>query len=227
MNTNGDSANEQDKAIIYPERLNYGIVSAGFLYKLKFSVQNNTTTPMRIRVTTSALRGSQNTIRLVSLPDIVAPGLEAVLHLELTAEFPMVSKFLVSVAQNQSSVIYSKEVDANIVSAETFKHVKKSLILQKRPIYEPNVTVFANIPNFDTLTEDLLNHSSSATFSEAVLLDDDDIEDLLSLPTAHNVYWDPFSKCLRLDPKLGKVRPFTVVIWLPIASDAFVAIHCR
>lgn len=206
MNTNGGSQKVHEKAIIYPERLDFGIVSAGFLYKLKFSVQNNTTTPMRIRLTTSPLKGSQNTIRLVNFPDIVAPGLEAVLYLELTAEYPMVSKFLLSVAQNQSSEVYTKEVDANIVSAETFKHVKKSLILQKRPIYEPNVTVFANIPNFDTLTEDLLNHSSSATFSEAILLDDDDIEDLLNLPTAHNVYWDPFSKCLRLDPKLGKVQ---------------------
>jgi hypothetical protein len=101
--------------------------------------------------------------------------------------------------------VYTKVVDVNVVSAETFRHVKKSLILQKRPIYQPNVTVVGNIPNFDTLTDDLPNYSS-ATFSEAVLLDDDDIDDLISLPMAHNIYWDPFAKCLRIDPKLGKVR---------------------
>ncbi len=36
-------------------------------------------------------------------------------------------------------------------------------------------------------------------------MDDDEIEDLLSLPMAKNIYWDPFEKCLRIDPLLGKV----------------------
>jgi hypothetical protein len=140
----------------------------------------------------------------MNLPDIVAPGLAAVLYLELTAEFPMSSRFMLTVTQNHSSAVYTKEVEANVVSTETFKHVKKSLILQKRPVYQPNVKVIANIPYFDTLTEELPNYSS-ATFSEAVLMDDDDIDDLLSLPMTHNLYWDPFAKCLRMDQKLGKV----------------------
>jgi hypothetical protein len=223
MDNQAEAHKECDKATINPERLNFGVISAGFLYKLKFSVQNNAKSPMRIRVACSTIKGGQNTIRLVNLPDIIAPGLSAVLYLELTAEFPTVSTFLVTVTQNHSTAVYTKEVDANVVSAETFKHVKKSLVLQKRPIYEPNVAVFANIPNFDTLTDDLVNYSSSATFSEAVLLDDDDIEDLLSLPMAHNIYWDPFSKCLRLDPKLGKVR--TEIGRQHIAENASPAHH--
>jgi hypothetical protein len=188
---------ETDLAIIYPQRLNFGVVSAGFLYKYKLSVQNNTTTPMRIRVSCTPIKNEQNAIRLMNLPDIVAPGLAAVLYLELTAEFPMSSRFMLTVTQNHSSAVYTKEVEANVVSTETFKHVKKSLILQKRPVYQPNVKVIANIPYFDTLTEELPNYSS-ATFSEAVLMDDDDIDDLLSLPMTHNL-------CLRMDQKLGKV----------------------
>lgn len=194
-----------DKVIIAPHKLNYGVISAGFLYNLKFTVQNNTTTPMRIRVACTPLKGESNTIRLVHLPDIIAPGLATTLLLELTAEFPMSSRFLLTVTQNHTSEVFSKEVEANIVTTQTFKHVKKSLVLQKRPIYQANVRVVANIPDFDTMMEDLHNYSSSATFSEAALLDEDDIDDLLSLPMVHNVYWDPFSKCLRLDPALGKV----------------------
>lgn len=203
------TTSEYDKATIYPHKLTYGVVSTGFLYNLKISVQNNTKSPMRIRVTCIPVKGEKNTIRLVNLPDIIAPGLAAVLYLELTAEFPTFSTFILSVAQNHSSAVYTKDIEANVVSTETFRHVKKSLILQKRPIYESNVKVVANIPFFDTLTDELPNYSS-ATFSEAVLMDDDDIDDLLSLPMAHNVYWDPFAKCLRIDPKLGKVR-FRVV----------------
>lgn len=160
---------------------------------------------MRIRVVCTPLKGENNTIRLVNLPDIIAPGLATNLLLELTAEFPMSSRFMVTVSQNHSNEVYSKEVEANVVSAETFKHVKKSLVLQKRPIYHANVRVVANIPDFDGVNDDLQNYSS-ATFSEAALLDEEDIDDLLSLPMVHNVYWDPFSKCLRLDPKLGKVN---------------------
>lgn len=192
------------KATIHPLRLDYGVVSAGFLYNLQFSVQNNTKSPMRIRVSCAAVKGEQNTIRLINLPEIVAPGLASTLNLELTAEFPMNSKFTISVSQNHSNVIYTKDVEANVVSSETFKHVKKSLVLQKRPIYQPNVRVIANIPFFDSMNDDLQNFSS-ATFSDAVLMDEEDIDDLLSLPMAYNVYWDPFEKCLRLDPLLGKV----------------------
>jgi len=195
-----------DKVIIGPAKLNYGVVSAGFLYNYKFTVQNNTKSPMRIRIACSPLKGESNTIRLVHLPNIIAPGLATTLFLELTAEYPMSSRFLLSVTQNHSDEVYTKEIEANVVSTETFKHVKKSLVLQKRPIYQPNVKVVANIPDFDTMGEDLHNYSSSATFTEAALLDEDDINDLLSLPMVHNVYWDPFAKCLRLDPKLGKIE---------------------
>lgn len=201
-----DSRKDAELACILPAKLNYGVVSAGFLYNLKFSVQNNTTTPMRMRVSCHAIRNGQNIMKLVNLPDIVAPGLAAVLYLELTAEFPMTTTYQVVVAQDHSPAIYTKEVEAHVVSTATFKHVKKSLMLQKRPIYQPNVKVVANIPFFDTLADDLHNYSSSATFSEAALMDEEDIEDLINLPMAHNVYWDPFSKCLRLDPQLGKVQ---------------------
>jgi hypothetical protein len=200
---NGTSS-EYDKASIYPAKLTYGVVSTGFLYNLKISVQNNAKSPMRIRVTCTPIKGEKNTIRLVNLPDIVAPGLATTLYLELTAEFPTSSQFILTVAQNHSSAVYTREIEANVVSTETFRHVKKSLILQKRPIYQPNVKVVANIPFFDTLTDELPNYSS-ATFSEAVLMDDDELDDLCNLPMAHNVYWDPFAKCLRIDPRLGKV----------------------
>jgi hypothetical protein len=202
-----EESKETEKVTIYPLKIDYGVIAVGFLYNLKFYVQNNTTTPMRIRVICTPMKGEQNSVRLVNLPDIVAPGLSTTLNLELSAEFATTSKFLIRVTQNHSSEAFEKVVDANIVTTETFKHVKKSLMLNKRPIYHHNVTVVGNIPNYDTLTDDLPNHST-ATFSDVILMDDEDIEDLLSLPMVPNVYWDPFSKCLRLDPKLREVRIF-------------------
>ena len=198
-------ARENVKASIFPELLTFGVVAIGFLYSLRFSVQNNTTTPMRMRVKCASKNPKErNSLRLMELPDIVAPGLVVHLHLELTAEFATASIFEITVSQNHSSETYSKLVRANVVSTETFKHVKKSLQLQKRPIYDLNVRVIANIPEYEMISGELHNHSS-ATFSEAALLDDEDIDELLSYPMAPNVYWDPFAKCLRIDPTLGRV----------------------
>jgi hypothetical protein len=200
-----EGANAMDLATILPCRINFGVVATGFIYQLKFSVQNNSTTPMRMRVTVTPLDDEPNAIKLVTPPEIVAPGLAAALTLELEAEYPASARYLITVAQNHSSAIYTKEVEANIVSTETFKHVKKSLTLQNRPIHQPNVIVIGNIPYYDTFTE-VTQSLSAATSSELALMDDDEIEDLFFLPMALNTYWDPFDKCLRVDPQLGQVQ---------------------
>jgi len=195
----------EDLATIHPHRIDFGVIPVGFLYQLKFSIQNNANSPMRMRLTVIPLDNEPNSIRLVALPEIVAPGLSTPLVLELTAEWPSSARYLITVSQNHSNTVYRKEVEANVVSSETFKHVKKSLTLQKRPLYHTNVSVVGNIPVFEQPME--MSYSlSAATSSELALMDDDDIEDLMLLPMVPNTYWDPFDKVLRLDPVMGRVH---------------------
>jgi hypothetical protein len=191
---------------ITPTILTFGVVSCGFYYNLKFDVQNHETSPLRIKVSCEPLDGERNAVRIVNLPDVIAPGMSAQIIIELAAEFPGISIFNLKVIQNSDSSLYTKLIEANIVTQETFKYVKKSLELQKRPIHRPNVTTLAAIVGYN---ENASTATPATSFSEALIMDDEDLEDLLEYPTCSNVFWDPFDKCLRIDPSLGKVRFFT------------------
>ena len=127
-----------------------------------------------------------------------------VLFLELTAESVATSSFQLTITQDYNSLVFTKTVEANVVSVDTFKHIKKALQLQKRPVYRRNVTVVSTVPDLENLSA-----SASASFATGnatlLLMDTDDIDDMLDYPLSDNVYWDPFEKCLRIDPLLSKV----------------------
>jgi len=55
--------------------------------------------------------------------------------LELTAEAVCSVQFLLTITQDYSDEVFHKVISAHIVSVDAFKHVKKSLSLQKRPLY--------------------------------------------------------------------------------------------
>lgn len=195
--------NDQAIVGITPKRLFYGVVAAGFYYNLKFSVQNNSLVPIRIRIACTPYEGEQNAIRVVYLPDKIAPGMSVQMTLELTAEFVASSMFTLQISQSADPRVYSRLVEANVISPETFKYVKKSLQLQNRPIYRHNVTSVGGITNPSYENGSISTPVTS--FSETLIMDDEDIEDLLDLPMVQNSYWDPFSKLLRLDPECGRV----------------------
>jgi hypothetical protein len=186
---------------IFPKRLYFGIISNGFIYRLKFAVKNNSLLPLRIRVVCLPMENDPNPIRLVTFPEKIAPGMSCELMLELSAELVHNSHFELRITQDHNKSVFIRQIEANIVTVETFKHVKKSLQLQKRPIYRNNIEVVGPVATVEQLSV----HSFTTNQSENILMDDDEIEDLLSLPMAKNIYWDPFEKCLRIDPLLGKV----------------------
>lgn len=201
------SSYTEDRPIVgvSPKRLFYGVVSAGFYYNLKFSIQNNSLAPIRIRLSCTPFDGEKNTIRVVYLPDKIASGMSVQLTLELTAEFVASSMFTLQVSTSADPRIYSRLVEANVISPDTFKYVKKSLTLQKRPIYRSNVTSVGPIMNLNGEAGGGSVATPVTSFSETLIMDEEDIEDLTSLPMAQNIYWDPFSKMLRIDPDVGRV----------------------
>lgn len=185
-------------------KIYFGVISNGFIYRLEFHVRNNLLMPIKVRVHTNPVDpNEQNLLRLLEMPSKVAPGMMLKLQLELTADHVATSYFTLQISQDKSDEIMTKMVEANIVSIDTFKHVKKSLQLQNRPVYRANVEVVGNTPEFeDKMTASLI--ASIASNSSLVMMDDDEIEDMMDFPIAPNAYWDPFSKCMRIDPELGK-----------------------
>lgn len=144
--------------------------------------------------------GELNALRLLNMPERIFPGLSIELCVELTAEYPNNSSFDMKLSQNFNDETCESVVEATVVTVETFKHVKKSLQLQKRPIYRPNVSVAGNCASYFEERS-----STTPTTVSEIVLDDDDIDEMLEYPFAPNVFWDPFSKLLRVDPQLSKV----------------------
>lgn len=187
---------------VFPEHLTYGIISVGFLYRLKFSVKNNSLEPLRVRIVYIPAQDERNSVRLVTFPEKIAPGIAYNLLLELSAEYVGSTHFTMHVTNDRNENVFSRLVEANVVTVETFKHVKKSLQLQKRPVYRYNVEVVGPCPTAEQLT---MIHSKT-TLSENVLMDEEEIEDILDLPVTKNMYWDAVDKCLRIDPILCQVH---------------------
>lgn len=185
-------------------KIYFGVISNGFIYRLSFQVQNNLLTPIMIRVNMHPVdQDEQNLLRILEMPSKIAPGMILNLQLELTADHVATSYFQLDITQDQNDAVVSRTVEANVVSIDTFKHVKKSLQLQKRPVYRSNVEAVGNTPEFeDKMTASVIASMTSNT--SLVMMDDDEIEDMMDFPIAPNVYWDPFEKCLRIDPELGK-----------------------
>ena len=96
---------------------------------------------------------------------------------------------------------------------ETFKYFAKSLALRKHGILKTGVNCIGPIVgrsskgvfdrSFFSLAGTALTPGKSV-FREA-LMDEDDIDDLLSLPVAFNMYYDPKKKCVIHDRELGKI----------------------
>ncbi len=207
----GTNRNMYDGPIITisPDRLFFGVVSSGFYYTLKFTIQNNSLSPIRIRATLHPRDDEKNLLRIINLPDRIAPGMLISITVELTAQVNSISMFDLRIVQNLDASVCTHLIEAHVVSPETFKYVRKSLELQKRPIYRQNVNMVTAIAGMDTSSL----ATASTTFSEALIMDDEDINDLLMFPMAPNVYWDPFDKKLRIDPRLGGVWSIVSLVY--------------
>lgn len=198
---------------IFPHRLYYGVVSSGFIYNLSFAVKNNSLNPIRVRLNCTPIGAEVNKIRLVHLPEKIAPGMSVTLILELTAEQPGTSLFRLEITQNFTEERFERIVEANVVNLETFKHVKKSLQLQKRPIYRSNVSVVGSVFNAEQQAS-----VASSNFTESAMMDDDEVADILDMPLSSNVYWDPFNKMLRIDPQLCSVCSRFMYLFIVVRS---------
>lgn len=202
----GTNVYEGPIVTVSPDRLFFGVVSSGFYYTLKLTIQNNSLSPIRIRATLHPHEDEKNLLRIINLPDRIAPGMMITMTVELTAQVNSISMFDLRIVQNLDSTVYTYLIEAHVVSPDTFKYVRKSLELQKRPIYRHNVNMVTSISGMENASV----ATASTTFSEALIMDDEDINDLLMFPMTSNVYWDPFDKKLRIDPMLGGVSTVSI-----------------
>lgn len=204
--TNFDENGVDNVISIIPANIFFGVISNGFIYRCSFKVKNHLLVPIKTKITITPVdENEKNSLKLLQMPEKIAPGMSFTMKLELTADHVTTSYFTINIAQNHNDKVVTRVASANIVSIDTFKHVKKSLQLNNRPVYRKNVEAVGNTPDFEAnATSSMLNSIVSSNTS-LMMMDNDEMEDMMDYPIASNLYWDPFAKCMRIDPEAGKM----------------------
>ena len=201
-NMNHREANEGVQVQVFPPHLSYGCVSQGYVYNLTVTVVNKGSKPQSLKVHVRREESEQNRLRSNFVPIKIAPGTKQVFTCDLIAEYAGASKFQLIIEQGINNMSTSKTVQAMVVPLDVFRHVAKSLTLQKRPIYRNGVMVLGAIGAMDDSRS--LVTGGSTVLSEAIM-DDADMEDLIDLPLFNGVYYDHANQCLGVDQKLCEV----------------------
>lgn len=201
--TSTNFTNDNSDIRIFPSRLNFGLISQGYVYNLKFSIQNNSQRPITVRIQTESEDGEKNYFRVSNAYEKIAPGVSIPSTLELTAQSPSSSRYTITITSDSTQTQFKRIVEANVITPQTFRYVKKFLELQKKPLHKSNIKSVGKLNTLDRMPS---MQSVMTTFTENLLMDDEDIDDLMEFPVAPNCYWDPKDKVMRVDPEAGKVH---------------------
>lgn len=188
---------------IFPEHLSFGCVAAGYVYSLKVSIGNKGPKPQAFRIHCATIPEQQESrLRVKFVPLKVAPGVRQEFSLELIANSTGALIFELQITQGVNKVTVPFAVKALVVPVEVFKHVAKSLTLQKRPIYTDNVVVLGKIGSSDDSRSIVTGRAS--VLSEEIM-DDADLTELMELPLVEGTYWDATAKKIVTDKELCRI----------------------
>jgi hypothetical protein len=188
---------------VLPEHLSFGCVSQGYVYQMVVTVINKGDAPQALRVTVSQSETEHNRLRSHFVPVKIAPGTKQMFNIDMIAEHAGAAAFSLHIEQGLNRRTEIKRVNALIVPLDVFKHVAKSLTLQKRPIYRNGVTVKGAIGGMDE-SRSIVTGTGASVLSEAIM-DEADLEEMLDLPLVDGVFFDHVSRTLQVDEKLCAV----------------------
>lgn len=188
---------------VQPSHLSFGCVSAGFVYKLQVSVANKGSRPQILKVAVIPDEGEKNRIKTNFVPMKIAPGVKQSFSLDLYAEESASTSFTLVVEQSVNRMHVKTPVKALVVPIDVFRHVVKSLTLQKRPIYRNGVSVVGALGSTDD-SRSIVTSGGASVLSEAIM-DDADMEEIMDLPLVDGLYYDSHSQLIKFDEKLAAV----------------------
>ncbi len=189
---------------ILPAHLSFGCVSQGYVYQLTVTVINKSSNPQSLKVSVTPSKGEKNWLKSNFVPKKIAPGTKQTFTIDFAAHEAGASNFNLSLEQSLNRVSTSRRVSALVVPLDVFKHVAKSLTLQKRPVYRNGVTVIGALGDADA-SKSIITASGASVLSEA-MMDDADVGELMDLPLVDGIYFDHTTMELRVDEKLCEVH---------------------
>lgn len=120
---------------VTPYLLDFGCVAQGFIYSIDAMVTNNDTRIQRLKVICTLTKGpSINLISPTMSNQPVAPGMSALIKIELRAEAPStLSEYEITVIAEHNNLKVRSNIKSIVIPMDIFKYLAKSLRLQKRP----------------------------------------------------------------------------------------------
>jgi hypothetical protein len=220
---NGDTFNLK----LFPEKPDFGVICRGFEYKMTISVTNCGLRPERLRVFCYPKSGNNNRMGCTYAPIQLAPGISTDVYITITAANLEISSCDLRVIQATGQLEHTWTIDATVSPVDVFKSVTQYLKLHNKPMYKDRVKATGQIStkNVYEAAEELAaeitaneeaegssvveGDSQTMTgghtlFSDA-FMEEGEIEDLADIPRVPNVYFDPWSKELKIDPVLTSV----------------------
>ncbi len=188
---------------VQPSHLSFGCVSAGFVYRLQVSVANKGSRPQILKVAVIPDEDERNRIKTNFVPMKIAPGVKQSFSLDLYAEESASTSFTLIVEQSVNRMEVRTPVKALVVPIDVFRHVVKSLTLQKRPIYRNGVSVVGALGATDD-SRSIITSGGASVLSEAIM-DDADMEEMMELPLVDGLYYDSHAGVVKFDEKLAAV----------------------
>lgn len=189
---------------ILPDYLSFGCVSQGYAYSFNVTVVNKGDKPQALRVTVTQAENELNRLRSHFVPIKIASGTKQIFRIDLLAEHAGTSSFVLHIEQGINRHTETKRVSALIVPLDVFKHVAKSLTLQKRPVYRNGVAVVGALGGPEE-SRSVVTASGASVLSEA-MMDEADLDELLELPLVDGLYFDHTTMSLQLDDHLCRVE---------------------
>lgn len=131
-----------------PDPVEFGVVAEGHVYNLALTLFNHGNSLIRIKISIVPIDGETNCLNCTYFGAPLAPGISTTLNLRLTAEFPHISRFAMTITYGQT--ISDKQeiervVTAFVIPKSAFKSLTKYLNLNKRMVLPNYVTTVSRI----------------------------------------------------------------------------------
>lgn len=143
-----------------------------------------------------------NAIRVISITNLIAPGMKTDFIIELTAAVERYSKYTLKILQSDTPDILEYSVRAFVVPPDVYRSFRRTNQVYGKSMAVDGVSVVRNIGAFDDNRSVL---SSASSINSYAFVDEEDIEELMDYPILSTTYWDPVAKELKIDNKLTQV----------------------
>jgi hypothetical protein len=229
---------------IRPPVVDFACVPVGFIYRLEARVVNVSSKSQRIKIMCVQCGEDDNNMNKVIVrcnTQQFAAGSSLPFTIELHAVAPQSNlqyRLNITGEHGTETKLY---VFGIVLPSAIYKYFAKSLRLQNRDILKRGVQVISLLRDQTSASESRRTISYAGDENRAairespsliesnfisLIMDDDDLDEILSCPLLYNMYLDPKRRCVAVDEELSAVGNLSNSIRIIMLCDRWLSVHC-